>query len=184
MNQIDEAHLQTPERRIARAVEPPHSPLDGIPQGRNRSTYRPESKPERRSATLRSVLAGLVGAALYGSWAFVVNRDHGADVALTAALTQAFVSFSATFAVTATMETLARTALSLPLRFLFSSLGGFGLAALYTLGMHLWMGTPEVLKTAAPSLIVGSVYCCIYSAALVRANSMQTTPPPDLVNEA
>jgi hypothetical protein len=132
------------------------------------------SIPERTNATLRSALAGLAGAALYGIWAFYINRDHGTDVALSAALTQAFVSFSITFAITRMIEGVSGLVEHSLARFVVPAVGGIGLAAAYTLGLHSWMGTPEVLQTAAPSLIVGSAYCCLYSAALARRGTIRS----------
>jgi hypothetical protein len=125
------------------------------------------------SAALRSALAGVAGGVLYSGWAFYMNYDHGAEAARTAAITQGLVSFSITFVITAIMEGLSRFVAQPAVRFLVSSIGGITLAGAYTIGMHVWMETPEVLKTAAPSLLIGSACCCVYSAGLARPKPFQ-----------
>ena len=122
----------------------------------------------------RSILAGLAGMLIYGSWAYFANRVHGGGAAWDAALTQGVVSFSATFGVTWMMEVMSRAGSGRLSRFLLPFVGGLGLAASYTVGMHIWNDTPEILRTVAPSLTIGTAYCFIYSSKLAHA-----AIPPD-----
>lgn len=111
---------------------------------------------------------GLAALLLYGGWAFVANRAHGLGPAWRAAATQGFVSFTVTFFVTAIMEGVHRMVRSRPAQFLLPGAVAVAVAAVYTVALHWWMGTPEIARTVVPVLTIGAVYCFGYSANLVR----------------
>ena len=105
---------------------------------------------------------------LYGGWAFAANWSHGFGPASKAAATQGFVSFTIAFVVTSLMEWLSRTTDALWGKFARAAGGAIMLTTTYTIGMHWWMGTPEILNTVAPVIVLGGLYCILYSANLVR----------------
>jgi len=85
-----------------------------------------------------------------------------------AAATQGFVSFTVTFVITAVMEGVHRRLQSPPAQFLGAAGAAIAIAALYTVALHAWMGTPEIARTVVPVLTLGGCYCLAYSGNLVR----------------
>ncbi len=61
---------------------------------------------QRLLGVLRSMLAGLAGFVVYGSWAYFINRNYGQDMALRAGLTQGSYSLVLTMSTTLLMEQL------------------------------------------------------------------------------
>lgn len=114
---------------------------------------------------------GLAALVVYGGWAFAANHGHGLGAAWRAAATQGFVSFTVTFFVTAIMEAVHRMARSRRAQFVLPGAVAVAVAAIYTVALHLWMGTPEIARTVVPVLTIGAVYCFGYSANLVRESA-------------
>lgn len=130
----------------------------------------------RRPRPLARSLAVATGALiLYGSWALLANFDHGWSKAVRAAATQAFASFTITLSMTGLMEALHRTTTAPWSQFTRAASGSIALATSYTLALHWWMGTPQILRTGAPSIIIGSIYSIVYSANLVRESRRSST---------
>jgi hypothetical protein len=105
---------------------------------------------------------------MYGAWALWANSAHGAAAGWRAAGTQFLVSFVVTLAITTVME---QVHASLPSR--LRRVGGaiaasVGMTVLLTLSLHFASGTPEILATVVPVLMLGSLYCIAYVANLER----------------
>lgn len=129
----------------------------------------PEAATERpSSARTRSLLIAVAAFALYGSWAFAVNLSHGAGAAVKALLTQGASSFVSTFTITMVMEAAYGSRGAPALRSVRAFAAGCAVMYSLTLGLHLLMGTPELLATVAPVLGLGTIYCGAYSAGLGR----------------
>ncbi len=119
-------------------------------------------------ARRRSALLAVGALLLYGTWAFVANLSHGAGSAAKALATQGISSFVSTFTITMAMEAAHGDHRSRLLRAIRSLLAGCGLAYALTVGLHLVMGTPELIRTVGPVMVFGTVYCAIYSIGLAR----------------
>lgn len=130
----------------------------------------------RRRPFVRSVVIALGAALLYGGWALWANRGHGWSAASSAAGTQALASFTITLAMTSVMEALCRTTTSRAGQFVRAAGGSIALSVAYTVALHVWMGTPELLETVTPSIAIGSVYSVAYAANLVREAAAHNPP--------
>ena len=116
----------------------------------------------------RSLLLAVGAFLLYGSWAFVANVSHGAGDALQAFVTQGVLSFVSTLTITIIMEWAFRRGTRPAGRFAASVVAGCLPMYVLTIGLHAALGTPELLRTVAPVLALGTAYCVIYSVGLLR----------------
>lgn len=124
-----------------------------------------------RRPLVRSTALAVGAMVLYGCWAIFANRTYGMAVAVRAGATQAAASFTITLSMNGLMEALRRTARTALGRFFRAVAGGIGLSFVLTLGLHLAMGTPELLETVLPSLTIGSVYSILYSGYIAREST-------------
>lgn len=140
-----------------------------------------------RHPVLRSGLISCGSLLMWGGWAGLANRAHGLEEVLAAAATQGFASFTVTFLMTLLMEGAARRLGQEPARAALVRVGGvaaagIGFHLLYTLGLHLLNGTPELLLTLAPNVAVSVSYSLAYAANLERerrsALPSGAAPPP------
>lgn len=143
-------------------------------------TQDPQAPGERASkaggrALRRSVVLGITGALFYGGWALYVNLAHGLTPAIKAALTQAALSFSATFVMVLICERLFRAGRTPTQGFFLAAVGtsAFGVGVMAT--GHAISGTPRILATIAPSGAVSTAFFTIYAwglrVAAVRARA-------------
>lgn len=132
------------------------------------SSMDPKASSRFRRPLLRSLSMSTGAMLLYGCWAYVANFSHGGAAAWRAALTQGFVSFSITLVLTTLMEGLHRLSSRPLLRFILPAAGAIILGASYSIGMHLYMGTPELFRTVLPVLLIGGTFSVVYSANLLR----------------
>ena len=121
----------------------------------------------RRSALLRSALAGVAGFLVYGGWAWWVNRDYG-DAGIRAGLVQGSYSFLLTLGSTLMMEWVYRqlrnTAWPVVTTTMLTAVVLFATAY----GIHLVAGTPMILPTILPGFIFGTLYSAIYVTSLAK----------------
>ena len=120
------------------------------------------------SPLLRSALAGGAGFVVYGGWAVYANIEHGTTIGIRSGLVQGTYSLVLTFIMTLVTE------------WLFAMLAGLRLGRSIVIvvvclmlfvtayGIHVVVGTPEILMTIVPGFIVGSVYTTIYVWGLQR----------------
>jgi hypothetical protein len=120
----------------------------------------------RREELRRSLLIAAGSFVAYGSWAAFANWAHGPRVYVVSGLTQASISFVVTATLALGMEAVFRRLRSGLLRFVVTALGPQSAVAALTAAAHWAVGTPEILMTMAPSLIVGAVFCLLYTAGL------------------
>jgi len=105
---------------------------------------------------------------LYGGWAVFANLDHGLHDSLSAGLTQGLLSLASTAILTSAMETVFRRLSPGVARFLAAGLGPTTATLLLMAVIHFVTGTPEILATMLPSIVVGYAYSIIYAAGLTR----------------
>ncbi|GAB4235667.1 MAG: hypothetical protein Tsb0032_40870 [Kiloniellaceae bacterium] len=129
----------------------------------------------RFRALAHSHLAHLAGAFLVmGSWAFIANRDHAVDEALTAAVLQGTLSACVTLTLKSFIEKIAprfsgHAALALPPLLAFCLVGGVLIL------LHRVSGTPELLATVALPLAAATVYAAVYNLALWKRRHAAST---------
>jgi hypothetical protein len=131
----------------------------------------PSARAAARAARARVARLTLAAAALFGTWAFAANARHGGGLALRAAAVQALSSATTTLVISGGIEALAR--------WLAGRRGGLLLVVLVPpsasssvhLLAHLANGTPEVLRTIAPSVLMGYAFAALYALGLRRARA-------------
>jgi hypothetical protein len=124
----------------------------------------------------RAIATSCGAGVLYGSWAAIANRDHGAQAALRAAATQAIVSVTLTFGVVLIMETLSRRGRSPRHGFAISAVATTSLMIALTVCAHAWSGTPHLIASVAPSVLIGTAFIVTYSRALWILRTKATNP--------
>ena len=86
-----------------------------------------------------------------------------------AALAQSMLSMTSTLGLTLLLEWFQGLSRRRPVRLLLSMLGG----PLFILGVmsltHWWAHTPNILKTIVPSLVMGTLFCTVYTWSRERA---------------
>lgn len=125
----------------------------------------------RRTAALRVLVLTLLAALVYGGWAFAVNLKHGAAPALRAGCLQGMSSATTTLVMSAAVERLHAMRVGRPLRRIVAWLVPASLGACLHLSIHLAAGTPEVLVTILPSVVLGVVFAGTYVLGLMRADA-------------
>ncbi len=133
----------------------PHRPLDP-----SRSKHRDLQ---------RSVVIGALCALFFGSWAFIVNVPHGLLHGLTAALVQACMSFTTSFSMAEGIHALERALGTSPWARVATAFVPGLLADAVIAAAHLCAGTPEILRTMLPGIVIGTVNSCLYVAWRGRA---------------
>ena len=105
---------------------------------------------------------------MYGAWALWANLGHGTAAGWRAGGTQFFVSFVLTLTITTLMEQV-HARLSSRLARVGGAIGAaVGTTVVFTLALHWASGTPEILSTVVPVLLLGSLYCIAYVVNLER----------------
>lgn len=120
----------------------------------------------RISPGLRALIAALLGGSAYACWAFFANVQHGSALGFSAAITQGTYSFTAALVTTLLLDRF-RHAFGPSWRGSLTTvfLSCTGLTALgYVL--HWSAGTPEILMTLSPGVVLGSAYAAAYVIAL------------------
>lgn len=123
----------------------------------------------RRRSLGRVLSSACVAAVIYGGWSFFANDGHGAAIATRVMLAQAATSFALTFVTTALIEGIHARVGRRRLGIAATILGTFGLLQGFNVAVHLAVGTPELLRTLAPNVIVGATFTTVYTLAVHRA---------------
>ena len=142
---------------------------------------------ERRSLG-RSISSACVASTIYGGWGFFANHSHGTAIAVRVMLAQAAASFAMTFVTTMLIEAilarLGRRRFAAAQTIVYT----FVLCQALVLLVHLAVGTPEILRTMAPNLIVGISFTTAYTLGVHRVTSRAAAggpadaPRPDAVD--
>ncbi|MBC8354001.1 MAG: hypothetical protein H8E66_18555 [Planctomycetes bacterium] len=105
---------------------------------------------------------------MYGGWATFANSSHGLYKSLLAGLTQGSLSLVSTAVLTSLMETVFSRMSPGVTRFLAAGMGPTTATLLLMTVVHFATGTPEIMATMLPSIVVGYAYSLIYAAGLTR----------------
>ncbi len=131
---------------------------------------------QRRSLG-RSLISACYAATIYGGWGFYANYAHGTAIALRVMLAQAAVSFAMTFVTTMLIEALLARLGHRWYGVAQTIVYTFLLCQLAVLLVHLGVGTPEIVRTMAPNLLIGATFTTVYTLGLSRMTRPQATPP-------
>ena len=116
----------------------------------------------------RSALMGILAGMIYGTWAVYANWGHDVAHVARAAATQFVLSFCSTSFLTLMIELVLARSRSAPNLVLAAVGPHAGMATLF-IAIHTVAGTPNVLRTIAPSTVIGLVFCIVYVAKRSRA---------------
>lgn len=123
-----------------------------------------------------SPLGAVLGAMVYGLWAFFINRHVGLPHAALIGFTHWMMSVAITMGCVALMRTLFWLP-SRPRNGALLSITG-SLLATYSLliGVHLYIGTPNILWTLAPGMLPTIGFAVVYSSLLLRESANPASP--------
>jgi len=121
-----------------------------------------------------SVMINGVGAGLiYGTFAYFANAKFGLESSMPAALLQFFLSFLSTFVYVLFLEIVFKDeTLSFKRKIMLT----LGLEAIYTLTLvlsHYLHGTPNILFTVLPSVVLGGGYMVLYVIWILKHNEIK-----------
>ena len=127
-------------------------------------------KNKETSQNRRMLITGVLSAIIYGAWAYYVNR--GLPTAINSSLAQAVSSFIGGWLVAGLVEaTFRRT--PKPYRFPVAAFVPYGLTLLTYALVHKLVGTPEILKTISPNIIIGTPYFVLYCMKLDKLEKVE-----------
>jgi len=140
------------------------NPLRGLSleAGLSDSTVEESTWVDRARPFVVALGAGLI----YGSWALYINSGHGLDAAFRAAGAQAALSITATLTAVLFLEWVFARFSNPSAGYWVSgastaALGGGAMAA-----GHYAAGTPEIIPTIAPSVVIGTTFYFVYASFL------------------
>ncbi|MBK7396256.1 MAG: hypothetical protein IPJ34_08135 [Myxococcales bacterium] len=111
---------------------------------------------------------------VYGSWAAFANHGHGAWVAGRALLGQGLSSATTTLLIGGLVELLSRR-----LGATSAALLAATATACFHAAVNLLLGTPELLRTIAPSVVVGYAFALAYAVGVTRASAGSANACPE-----
>ena len=116
---------------------------------------------------------GLSGATLgflfYGGWGVYANWPHGSEIAWQSGLAQGCMSFIVTLSGVLLMRALyEKCPGSRWIKAGIAALGALLLIYSGIIGVHLYIGTPEIFLTLLPGLPITIGFCLVFSTSLAR----------------
>lgn len=115
---------------------------------------------------VRILVPPVAGFLFYGAWALWVNSPYGWEHSVIAGLTQGSYSFTITLVLAIVIELLFVRLTGVPLRSVWVFLIGAVLLVCTSVGINVLTGTPEILWTVLPGLVISLIYTVIYIVAL------------------
>jgi len=125
---------------------------------------------------LRQVFLITLGTALfYAVWAFAANATHGAAVAARAAAVQSLSSGFTTLTITGVIEAMLVTLPPSRWRAPLATFMPPSFTAMFHATVHHLAGTPEIVPTILPSVVLGYLFAGLYAVKLAagRASSLR-----------
>ncbi|HEU4731482.1 MAG TPA: hypothetical protein VFT22_26490 [Kofleriaceae bacterium] len=124
---------------------------------------------------------GVLAGTTYGLWAVYANWNHDFVHVARAASVQFLLSFCATSFLTLMIELVLARGRSVANRVL-AAMGPHAAMTVLFLAIHRISGTPDVVKTIAPSVSIGLVFAILY--VLRRSQAPQDAAAPAGVRHA
>ena len=126
-----------------------------------------------REALLRSLWPALAALMGYGAWAYYINAVYEPALALRAGLIQGSYAFVLTLLASLLYEWLFAVLRNRALRKTLTVGAGLVLQLVTIVSIHLVAGTPAILATVTPGLLIGGVYAALYVNLLGRLEARQ-----------
>jgi hypothetical protein len=111
-----------------------------------------------KSARTRALVSALCGFLGYGSWGVWINMSHGWQAGLKAGLTQGSYSFMVTLFYSGLIEWIYAKTQKKALTIIVCCLS----VVMTSYLIHSLAGTPEIIPTIAPGVVIGSIYVSGY----------------------
>lgn len=121
-----------------------------------------------KKISFRIIFIGLIAFFLYGSWAFYINSDFGHAVALRSGIAQGMLSFSVTTMMSYAMEFFYNRIAWRWCRFVITAYFPLICVLYFMAFVHFLIGTPNIIETITPSMVIGTLYCTSYTIGLSR----------------
>lgn len=115
---------------------------------------------------VRTLLPSVAGFFFYGLWAYCINLSADEDIAVRTALVQGSYSFVLTLSFSFIIEWLYTVFKSLPYRIWLVGLTTCVLMYLSSWCIHTLNGTPHIVLTMLPGVIIGTGYSAYYLVLL------------------
>lgn len=128
----------------------------------------------QRRTVARSAASAVGACALYGGWTLYANWAHGSAAALRSAAAQGLFSALLTFVLVVAMEAVHRRLHRRRFGAALTILICAGTCQGTTAAIHVAIGTPELLTTLAPTILIGGAFIVAYVLALHRAAALRT----------
>ena len=109
-----------------------------------------------------------------GGWALLANSGHGLAAALPPAAGQGVMSGLITLGLKRALEAMSGRFPG-PLAYLAPPVITAAVILAVLVGVHRLIGTPEIARTIAVPWAVSTLYAFLYTAALARRRSQETT---------
>ena len=127
----------------------------------------------------RSAVMGVLAGTIYGLWAIYANWSHDVSHVARAAATQFVLSFGSTAFLTLMIELVLARGRTLP-NLILAAVGPHASMIALFIAIHWFAGTPNILRTVAPSASIGLVYSIVY--VLKRSQAQLDAPAPGLAS--
>lgn len=164
-------------RQPARDIVPAYDrlALDTDPDRDSRGPRDVGPASARNRSLARALLTAIVAGFLYGGWAVLSNWAHPLAIALRAGAVQFGLSFLSTLTLILLLEALFRLGKTPTHGFWFAVIGT-NACVIPLMGSAHWLnGTPNIMTTIAPSVLIGASFFTVYAWRLmVVARSRQT----------
>lgn len=132
-----------------------------------------------QSTSGRAKLVAIGAAIFWGTWGFLMNFSHGTGIALQVAATQGSLNFITNLVGILILEFFYFRFGRHPLtQSIIAFIGTYCITLSIIISTHLWVGTPELLRTIGPSVGIGMVLTVIYLTGLTRLQQPFTTTSP------
>lgn len=121
------------------------------------------------NANRKALLISCVAFVIQGSWAVYANHEFGWGKSLPAGLVQGLCSSAMTYLSTILIEYILyiASAAASPLRFAAASVSTIVFIAAVQNLAHWLAGTPQIVKTILPAVLIGGIYCIVYALGRV-----------------
>lgn len=118
-----------------------------------------------------------IGAAMFwGTWGFFMNVEHGTDIAIKVCIAQGSLNFITNLVGTYILEFFYFKFSDTPIiQGIIAFFGTYAITLSVIISVHLWVGTPELLRTIGPSVSISMVLTIIYLAGLTKLESVKSS---------
>jgi hypothetical protein len=126
---------------------------------------------------LPMLISGGGAALLYGAWGFWANHDFGLDAAARAATVQAVWSFAFTLLLSGVVEVSVAHTRRVGMPKAFAAMPPLLLVWVGPVSVHASSGTPELARTVAPGVAIGTIFVLVYLRRAARSGSHAAGAP-------